>query len=951
MRDRPLSHFLKIAAIAVIGVVSSLSYAQENQMQNESMSGEPSQRVEVTGSAIRRIPKEGSIPVQIYTQEDIQKTGAQNASDFIQMLPAMQGYTVSAASVNGGGGGQVTASLHSVGEKYTLVLIDGRRLAKNSSVGGTSAVNLGALPLAAVDRVEVLTDGASALYGSDAIAGVVNFILKKKTEEGQVTASYNAPFRAGGGTSWDASVYKGFGDFEKNGYNAFLSYQHSEQRALDASRRGFAQSGVVPFSVHGQKYVLFQLSSNTSPAGVTLRHADGSVTQFSPDFYANGKCGPNTILVGNYCKFDYAATVQILPKTVRDDWTASLNYKVNSNINVFADALLSRYDVKSKYAPPAQGLSLKTTDALYTKYVTPYLATLNEDATKITSASMNLRLVDAGGREDLYRTDAQHFVLGMEGNAWKWDYNFAYVHSINKWSDIAEGGYASANTLATIQSAGTFDPFAPAGKSVGIVAPAVLHQTLDHGYTSIDVFAFHGGRDLFKTPGGTSQLGLGIESLSEIYNDEPSAILQSTNPLQPNYTDGIIGGGSGALPFKASRLNYGAFAEVLVPIIHKLEATGSLRYDHYDKVHNSTNFDLNANPIKSAKQGRVAEDFTYKLSSRWQPVNMLLVRGSYGTGFRAPLLTDIANPTQLFGVTNGTYNCPVKAPDPNAQYCQGSAQYDLLTGGNSSSGKNGLKPETSTQATIGARVEPIQSLSMGLDYWQVRIKNQIGVLQESLAFNNPSIYSGNFIPYNDTLQGQTVIAFKQTPINLNTATYKGLDWDASYGLGTPIGKMNFLWNASYMIEAQQDYPGVGKQSSLGIFGPDNKVVSKFLSRFEINLKQSDMWKHLLAMNYRSAYKDQGYAASDSAVKVVNADGTYGAFVDMHDHIVKAYTTYDWQTEFSWKTMIARVGIKNLMDAKPPLSILNVGSGNQVGYDGRYADPLGRQYYATLAYKF
>jgi iron complex outermembrane receptor protein len=133
-------------------------------------------RVEITGSSIKRIAKEGSLPVQTLTRADIEQSGASNVADLVAQLPSMQGFITSSTSVNGGGNGVQTASIHAIGTQYTLVLLNGRRMAP---YGTGSAVNLASIPLSAVERVEILTDGASTLYGSDAIAGVVNFILKR----------------------------------------------------------------------------------------------------------------------------------------------------------------------------------------------------------------------------------------------------------------------------------------------------------------------------------------------------------------------------------------------------------------------------------------------------------------------------------------------------------------------------------------------------------------------------------------------------------------------------------------------------------------------------------------------------------------------------------------------------------------------------------------------------
>jgi iron complex outermembrane recepter protein len=135
------------------------------------------QRIEITGSAIKRIQAEGALPVQVIKREDIEKTGATSVQELIQALPVMQGFTAEGNSVGGGGSGFTGAGLRNQGETKTLVLLNGRRVAPAGSqalTGAQAAVNLNTLPLAAIDRVEVLTDGASALYGSDAIGGVVN---------------------------------------------------------------------------------------------------------------------------------------------------------------------------------------------------------------------------------------------------------------------------------------------------------------------------------------------------------------------------------------------------------------------------------------------------------------------------------------------------------------------------------------------------------------------------------------------------------------------------------------------------------------------------------------------------------------------------------------------------------------------------------------------------------
>jgi iron complex outermembrane recepter protein len=948
IKERKLPRTLRLmfsGGVAVgLGLLAHSVQAQETKADDSS---QQMQRVEITGSSIKRITKEGALPVQTLTQDDIAKSGATSVADLIQALPSMQGFVPQSSSVNGQGGGLETASIHGIGSGYTLVLLNGRRIARSQD----TAVNLASIPLSAVERVEILTDGASALYGSDAIGGVVNFILKKNSTDLTVTGGYNAPAKAGG-KSFNVGITKGFGDLDKDGYNVMLSYSHDEQKNLVAGQRGFADSGLVPFSVGGQQYSLYQLSSYTAPAGVTLKSNGGNtVTQFSPNYLQTGQCAPNTFLSGQYCKYNYAATVELIPQSTRDSFVTSGNFKLNSDTTLFGEIVASRFKIDPQYAPAAQGLLLTPGSALYNKYVTPYLGQLGINPADVTGATMNMRLVDAGGRTDEYKTDALHMAFGVDGSALGWDYNASYTHSQNTWTDTARGGYLSNNAFNSIVDAGGFDPFAAPGSSTSALAPAVLNQILQKSTTKLDVLNLHASHDLLKLPAGTAQIGVGVEATKEQYVMTPSAILMGANALQPDYTDFIIGGNAGQLPINASRNNYGAFTELLVPVAKNLDITGALRYDSYEAAKNDSNFDANGNPIASATQGNSSSKATYKISARWQPVDSLLVRGSYGTGFKAPTLSNITTPLAAFGVTNGTYTCPFAAPDPRAAGCQGTAQYDVLQGGNGLTGSAGLKPETSTQSTVGFRLEPIRNLSIGFDLWRVNIKNQIVFLPEQIPFANPAAYSQYFTLYNDPAIGPTV-ALLQTPVNLASASYQGIDWDHTFKTKTPIGDMSFQWTGTYMLKAEQNIPGSGVQSDIGKYGSDDQVVFRIISRLAASWKQSDTWTHTLIANYRSGYHDQTYTADSGAVQIINPDGSYGGFVAMPNHDVASYTTFDWQTKLTVKKGLEITGgIKNLFARTPPLSLVNAGGGNQVGYDARYTDPLGRQFYITGSYKF
>ncbi|MYM87369.1 TonB-dependent receptor [Rugamonas sp. FT82W] len=954
MRETVLSRSVRL--IFSSGVMIGMGLAAQSALAQEAGS-DTIQRVEITGSSIKRIAKEGSVPVQVITSADIAKSGAKNVEDLVQALPAMQGFLTSADSVNGGGGGVQNASIHSIGAGYTLVLLNGRRMAPYTA---GSAVNLASIPLAAVERVEVLTDGASALYGADAIAGVVNFVLKKNQQDFNIEGTYTSPEKEGARSS-NFALSKGFGDLEKDGFNVLASYSHDEQKELNASQRDFAKTGLVRFDHDGKPYSLYQLAINTSPASVTLNFKDGKdPLTFSPNYLKDGKCAPNTAYIGSAtdksCWFDYSGTVQLIPKSKRDSFFVSGRAKINSDTTAFAELVDSKFTQTSRFAPAAQALALPLTDPKYAGNVAPYLAQLGIDPANVKKATMNLRLVDAGGRSEEYISKALHFAGGIEGRFKDFDYTASYVHSENTRTANYNGGFLSRDKYKTL----AFDPFGPAGTSAALLAPAVLHERDTETKTKLDILSVRASGEVYQLPAGAVQVGVGADTTKQQYSQSPSSITQGPNPQQPNWTDTPLGSAPGALPIDGSRKSWGTFAEFLVPVIKNLDVTAAVRYDSYDAVKSNMVYDLDSKLIGSATQGNDASKSTYKLSFRYNPINTVLLRGSYGTGFKVANLDDIISPVTDAGVTSGKYACPVKAPDPRAADCAGTTQYALTSGGNSVKGANGLKPEESKQYTLGIRFEPLNALSLGFDLWNVKMNNQIVALSEGLVFGNPGGYNSLFSTVYDAGIGANKLVTLLPNFNLGSSRYKGIDWDHSYRLKTGYGNLSLSWTGTYMLKSEKTLPGTDDkgnatsttESSLGRFDSYNNVTARVISRIAVSLKTPGMFTHTLTLNYRSGYHDQVLTADDGAVKAVNPDGTLAAgFVGMERDVSSA-AIYDWQTRADInKTYSVTAGIKNLFDKDPSFSNRIAGGGNQVGYDGRYNSPLGRTFYVTAAAKF
>jgi len=915
------------------------------------------QRVEVTGSSIKRIAQEGSLPVQSLSRADIDQTGATNVADLVALLPAMQGFITSSASVNGGGGGVQTASVHAIGTAYTLVLLNGRRMAP---YGTGSAVNLASIPLSAVERVEILTDGASTLYGSDAIAGVVNFILKKNRQELNIEGTLTSPEKSGGRSS-NIAISKGFGDLEQDGFNIMLAYSHDEQKQLNADQREFSKSGIRKFTQDGKQYAINQTSINSNPANL-LVESPAKTAQFSADYLTNGKCTTaNTFVRGNTCRYDYAATVQLLPELKRDSVFANGTLRLNQDTSLFSELVLSKFTNTARYAPAAQPLTVFTTDpethtktinpayiGAYNKSVVPLLSKLGINPAEVTDVTFNYRGADAGGRTDEYRTDAVHFVLGADSHYAGWDINAAYTHSQNKQTDKALAGYMSGNAFEELVRTGAYNPFVASADAKSLLAPAVLRQVLDTTRSKIDVASVHGSREVFALPGGPAALGVGADFTRQSYQDEPSLIAQGPGPGNPGWTDTEIGGGTGSQALDATRKSWGGFAELLMPVMKNLEVTGALRYDSYEAVEkHNTSYDINGVPSKAGKVGEDLAKATYKLSLRYTPVQSLLVRGSYGSGFKAPTMNDVADPLKNGGSSNN-YACPITKPsDPRYIYCKpGESEYGLLTAGNPLKGNGSLQAEESKQASVGVRWEPFTALSLGVDLWDVKLRNQIRTLSQDQIFTTPALADKYISVYYDPIQKSKVLVATLTPVNLASSHYRGIDFDSTFKSATPLGKLAINWSGTYMLKAEQDVPGSGVEHSIGRFDSYNDVVFRLISRVNFALKSSDKLTNSLTVSYRSGYHD-----AEGPVVAVNADGSLGAAVDMQRD-VKSYTTVDYQAKLNYiKNLTLTAGIRNLLDQEPPLSTRNSGGGNQVGYDGRYTDPLGRTFYLTAAYKF
>lgn len=890
-----------------------------------SANAQDTQRIEITGSSIKRIDAEGALPVQVLRREDIERTGATSAADLLQKLPAAQGSVSQAASVGGETGGFVGISLRGLGEQRTLVLLNGKRITQfggQAISGFAGAVDLNAIPLAAVERVEVLTDGASALYGTDAIAGVVNFITRKDLTEGD--ASFGVSYPKDGAKETRISITKGFGDIDKDGFNVMISGSADKRTKLAAVDRDYTASALQVFSHNGKRYQINSGSPSPIPANVVipaLRDAAGNTIRpaetVSPYFVQNGVCPDKTFKFGDRaCYYDYLQDLEIYPEQERKNVLLQGRLKVTESATLTGEFLYANSKQTSRIAPVPGSIPTNAS-----QLPVPLLAS---DGSPVTGPlTARYRVFDLGQRTAINESDLYHTALTLDGAMAGWDYSVSYVHSVSK-SKISNMGYPEQSELFSVLGSGLINPFVGPGQQseAGLTA---LRNTLRNGYynggeASIDWVGVRASREVGTLPGGPMSLGAGVNYQIERNNNAPSDLAQGISGTR-------FGDEAAVVPYDLSRKSAGAFLELVAPVAKTLELSGALRYDKYQGVGDTTNA---------------------KLAARWTVANNFLLRSSLGTGFRAPTLAQSKSPEQSFGVTADQYDCTAALSTLATQLggiCRPDGdQYDVFAGGTP-----GLKPEKSKQFTAGFRFEPNRDLSFGADYWFIAIRDAFGQISEAQYFENPQRYAELF-RIKQAATGENYLAIFQGNQNLGKSYTSGIDFDATGRVATPIGRLTLQGNATYLLRNDYQLLRNGEYySSLGRYGEDTTVAFRWQGRLAASLVTSDAWAHTLAMNFKSGYHD-----SEQEAEEIDSTGATTGDTAVIKRKVRSHYTFDWQTNWRInKAFTAQFGILNIFDRDPPFSIVTggVNKGQMRGYDDRYYDPRGRTFYVNASYKF
>ena len=910
-------------AVALLGMVAPVM----------AQTSEVAQKVEITGSSIKRVQTEGATPVQTISREEIDRAGIISAEQLVARITAngngadnlSSNVGIQLGTTDRNNNGNSSANLRGLGSSSTLVLLNGRRIPAHGAKG--NSVDLNWIPLAAVERVEVLRDGASAVYGTDAIGGVINFILRKDYKGLEATAFADSTAE-GGGNIYRASLVGGWGDLSRDGFNLVGSLAVEQQEILRGSQRSFS-NGFQPSRGLSPDTTGTPFASQTGNAGSALGAtftlpSTGTQTYNRANLLSfQGKCDTG-FMMSQYqaalwaspgatwgCAFDYGGAAVLTQPVERTNLVGRGQFKLNNHHTAFVEAVASR-SIATKQFEPYQ---ITTSVAAGTAYPVngPYYQDLSAyipsfDKTK--PIAYRWRCTDCGGRTIETTTDGFRALVGMEGVVMGgWDYKVGLSSAQSKAASVLGNGYLLTSKLNAALASGLVNPWVVPGQTQPAAGLALLRDASAAGQRLFDGKANTTELDgtlsgeLMKLPAGSLAAAVGFDIRRESYqfadgrSTTPPTFLAPFDPEFP----------------KVSRTVKAVFAELAVPVLKNLEATLAVRHDDYSDFGGTTN---------------------PKVAFKWTPAKQLLVRGSHSTGFRAPSFFQRFTATvqaQVPGNLADPVLCPNGPTAPGADLSVCAIRPNAQQGGNP-----GLKPEESKQWSVGLVFSPTDWLNGSIDLWEIRRTNLIYELTAQQVIANYTTFPGSLVRgSNGRLDG---------PGGYIRAGFVNADGDITRGVDVNLQAttkaMGAKWSANldgtYMdsrksrIFANQPYvESVGQWDNRNLFVRWKHQLGLTYTK--------DVWSGTVSQSFTNGYKDQkpvgtvpaGFNPDIGSYEVFNVSGTYTGI----------------------KNLTLTAGIKNILNTDPPFTAHNLDFAAGAGWDPRVADPRGRAYTLRATYKF
>jgi iron complex outermembrane receptor protein len=875
------------------------------------------QEIVVTGTLIKRVNAETAEAITIIKADALRDQGIENVEQALTTLTSSNPSINIASAVGTFSGGGTYANLRGLGNGETLVLLDGRRLAPNAFNG--LGVDLSGIPFSAIDSIEVLREGASALYGTDAIAGVINFKTKKNYQGAEVQVNFDRPQEAHG-SSGAVDFTFGYGDLMSDGYNFMITGSYSRQQEIQATQRGFSATGFDP------------------ARGVFATNYPGSwpgqILDANGNFWQSGypACAGNPQLTTYFgdCSYRYSAATDLIPQSHEISGLASFTKALPANNQVqiqyfWTQSQLTAYsgpmfyffqmDPASPYFPTASQLVCGRGAA--------NCSTATPDLTDPVNAVWS---DPANGRYNGNLNTGQRVVVTFSGSNFGWDYSADLNYSKNKNDNRNVADYPNESLLAPGGVLSTLiNPFGPqsaAGQAL-INSSYVngIYQVGEYTRWSVDGNITHKLGDAFDA-GAPATFALGTTLSGERY----------TNATTP-YND-LVSAATGLTDasVKGIRKVQAAFVELDVPITKGLDLDISDRQDRYSDFGTTNNA---------------------KVSVRYQPVDFITFRGNASTGFRAPTLNNLYSPAFLAASSSGTMGQGNPFCAPGLYTAEWTPATCLAQGIGLYGGNSHLTPETSQNFDFGVIVQPIQDMGITLDYYRILLKNAIGAVPASAIYGDPTTFSNYIVPassglYAGTLPPSIAEANVCNPYTATTCGYineqfsntgrittDGLDLSVQYAQHTPIGTFHEDLEGTVVTQfLAQQYNG----------GPLLNLVGNLKIQ---GLNPAFKWQHNVRVDWTSPDKMWGSGLSDRF---------YSGYVDQflvgngNQQRVGSYSLVDGYVSVKpMEQLTVLFGIKNILNTSPPFT--NASQNNFAsGYNALIADPLLRNFYINVKYK-
>jgi iron complex outermembrane receptor protein len=962
-----MSSLSKKLSLTVLTAMAVSAFSATNAVAaNNGAADTDLQEVIVTGSRISRTDSETASPVQILSATDMKQSGYTTVAQILQNITANGQGTLSNAFPGAFAGSATGVSLRGLNTSATLVLIDGHRMAPFplSDDGQRSFVDISSIPFDTVERIEVLKDGASAAYGSDAMAGVVNIILKNRFV-GTTLGAEAGNTSEGAGKTMHASATHGMGELDSDGYNAYLSVEYRKQDAiLQSERRGNGLwSSLDQTSIGG----ITQVPGVISPirpippafGTVYLTRLTGAYNASNSFFYTT-PIAPNAAYSGT-CTFALQQTggcafinphAEIQPKTSNLNVIASVKKKVGDSWLLDVKASLFKSDGEQYNAgSSANGLVVFPTsfspNVAVLAGVIPHLVGTTIPAVTVpatypgnpfgVAARVRGVNLDAPIGSYAFKSKSYRLVADLTGKLADWDIDTSLGYTR---VDLHKDQFGATNVPALFAALNrTSNPYLITGGN-SAADNAAIYPTASASNTSKLYFGeFNATRSLANLAGGDLGFGAGVQYIyRDLVAQAPDLVAQ-----------GIIAGNNAYVT--GTQSDTALYAEIVAPVLNSLELDAHVRFDHFDNAGSAT---------------------TPSVGFKFKPIEQFVLRGTLGKGFRAPNPAENGNAGQSFSA--GTTFDPL--------LCQGGS---TTRAGNVISQCNfnpislnvanpKLKPEKSTSATLGIVVEPIPQWSSTLDYYQVDIKDQI------VAGTSDVINGVRGSPVSDTCSDGAGGAVPCTPavgpilyipvsfVNANSTKVTGIEFNTRYKLmlGNWGGSLTTEFDWSHMMSYLFKVGGVEYQLA-GTHGPavigGNTGNPKDRMQASVTVDKGPMQVRL-AFNMVGKFDLTDPSGSNVGAPVLTCEdavtqgGYFAAWFLSGEPTnskyckIPSFLDTDLSASYNFNEHLTIHGaITNLFNEQPPLDLNTYGGGN-LPYDPsmHQAGAIGRFFNVGLNYK-